>query len=392
MQRDRPRLVLQGRVLTPGRELPTATLLVEDGRVAWLRPGLRHEPGALLLTEPGDTVVPGFIDLQSNGFGGHDAQEGAEAIARISLRLPEFGVTGFLPTIISRPLEQVCEFGRAVAGVAGGGARVLGAHIEGPFLNPRHRGAHEERWLLEPTPEGVDRLLSTRPRMVTLAPELPGGLEAVQRLRRAAVLVSAGHSGASYEQGQAAIAAGVRFGTHLFNAMPMLHHRRPGLAAALLSDRRVVIGLVADGVHVHPAVLGLVARARGPAGIALTTDQTAAAGMPPGRYRLGDVEVLSDGRTVRRLDGTLSGSAATMDELIRRMAPSAGLRRAVAMATTTPARALGLGGLGRLAEGQPADLAVLDAELQVRCTVVGGRLVYAREESGGAVAASPGLA
>lgn len=390
-QRDRPRLVLQGRVLTPGRELAPASLLVEDGRVAWLRPGLRHEPGAVLLTEPGDTVVPGFIDLQVNGFGGRDAQEGADAIVRISLRLPEHGVTGFLPTIISRPLEEVCEFGRAVAGVAGTGARVLGAHVEGPFLNPRYRGAHEERWLLEPTPELVDRLLSAVPRMVTIAPELPGGLAAARRLRRAGVLVSAGHTGASYEQGQAAILAGVRFGTHLFNTMTTMHHRKPGIAAALLSDRRVVIGLVADGVHVHPAVLELVARARGAAGVALTTDDTAAAGMPPGQYRLGGVEIVTDGRTVRRVDGTLAGSAATMDQLVRMVAGLAGLRRAVAMASTTPARVLGLRGLGRIAEGLPADLAVLDRDLQVRCTVVAGRLVHARDEGSGAVAASPGF-
>jgi N-acetylglucosamine-6-phosphate deacetylase len=390
-QRDRPRLVLQGRVLTPGRELAPASLLVDDGRVAWVRPGLRHEPGTMLLTEPGDTVVPGFIDLQVNGFGGRDAQEGADAIGHISLQVPEYGVTGFLPTMISRPLDEACEFGHAAAGVVGTGARVLGAHIEGPFLNPRYRGAHEERWLLEPTPERVERLLVAAPRMVTLAPELPGGLEAVRRLRHAGVLVSAGHTGASYEQGQAAILAGVRFGTHLFNTMTSLHHRKPGIAGALLSDRRVVIGLVADGVHVHPAVLELVARARGSAGVALTTDQTAAAGMPPGQYWLGGREVITDGRTVRRVDGTIAGSAATMDQLVRMLAPLAGLRRAVAMATTTPARALGLRGLGRIAEGLPADLAVLDRDLQVRCTLVGGRLVYAREEGAGAVAASPGF-
>ena len=373
------RYLLQGRVLTPAHDLGRASLLVEDGHVAWLQPGIRPARDAEPLTEPGDTVVPGFIDLQVNGFGGCDALAGAASVSAISVRLPEFGVTGFLPTTVTRPLDEGVAFVGEVRRAHAPGARLLGAHVEGPFLNPHFKGAHEARLMREPTPERVDALLAAGPRMVTLAPELPGSLDAARRLTRAGVLVGAGHTGASFEQAQQAVTAGVRFATHIFNTMVTMRHREPGAVAALLLDRRVTIGLVADGVHVAPAVMDLVVRARDGAGIALTTDQTAAAGGPPGRYHLGEIEVISDGRVVRLLDGTLAGSAATMDHLVRQMASLAGLRRAVAMASTAPARALKLAGLGRIGQGLPADLVVLDEQLRVRVTLVGGRVAYRRQ-------------
>jgi N-acetylglucosamine-6-phosphate deacetylase len=372
------RYLLHGRVLTPAHDVDAASLLIEDGTVIWLRPGLSPARDAERLTRPGDIIVPGFIDLQVNGFGGCDAMAGAEAVSAISARLPEFGVTAFLPTITTRPLEEGVAFVGAVGRAAAPGARLLGAHVEGPFLNPRFRGVHEARFMVEPTPERVDALLAAGPRLVTLAPELPGALEAAQRFSGAGVLVGAGHTGASFEEAQQAVAAGVRFATHVFNAMAAMRHREPGAVAAFLLDRRVTVGLVADGVHVAPAVMDLVVRARGGARIALTTDQTAAAGGPPGRYRLGKIKVISDGRVVRRLDGTLAGSAATMDDLVRQTASLAGLRRAVAMASAAPARALKLAGLGRIGEGLPADLVVLDESLRVRTTLVGGRIAYRR--------------
>jgi N-acetylglucosamine-6-phosphate deacetylase len=374
------RYLLHGRVLTPVRDLASASVLVEDGRVAWLRPGLEPAARAEPLAEPGDIILPGFLDLQVNGYGGCDAGSGPEAIAAISGQLPATGVTGFLPTTVSRPLEDAVAFARATAQVAAPGALVLGAHIEGPFLNPRHRGAHEQRWILEPTPKRVDLILAAAPRLVTLAPELAGGLEAVSRLSRAGVVVSVGHTGATYEQTAAAIEAGARFATHLFNAMPPVHQRDPGAATALVLDRRVALGVIADGVHVASPLLDLVVRARAGAGVVLTTDQMAAAGMPPGRYQLGGQEVTSDGTTARTVDGALAGSVAAMDEMLRRMAEVAGLRRAVTMATAAPARLLRERALGRIDGGLPANLVVMDAELRVRATLVAGRLAYRRSE------------
>ena len=362
------REVLRGSVFGPSGGLRGAAVVVADGRIVEVELG-----------GPGDSetiIAPGFIDLQVNGFGGHDVSEGPEAICAISDQLPRTGVTGFLPTLISRPLAVGRRFVRAAAKARAPGARVLGAHLEGPFLNSAYCGAHEERYAQAPSAERVDRVLEEPPRLLTLAPELPGGLEAVRRLACAGVVVSAGHSGATYDEGLAAIEAGVRFATHLFNRMPPLHHRSPGLVGAALDDPRVTVGIITDGVHVHPSLVGLAGCVKGARGVALTTDQVAAAGAPPGTYRLGGREVTREGDAVRLGDGTLAGSAATMDALVRRAAEQFGLHRALTMASRTPARVLGLSGRGRLAVGCDADLLVLGPDLRVRRTLVAGRTVY----------------
>jgi len=362
------REVLRGSVVGPSGALRHALVSIAGGRIVEVELAGPGDPEAI--------IAPGFIDLQVNGFAGHDAGDGEGAIGAISERLPSTGVTGFLPTLISRPVAEGRRFVRAVADAPAPGARVLGAHLEGPFLNPDYRGAHDERFLVLPAPERVGEVLEQPPRMLTLAPELAGGLEAVRRLACAGVLVSAGHSGATYDEGLAAFEAGVRFATHLFNTMPRLHHRAPGLVGAALDDSRVTAGIVADGVHVHHSLLALAGCAKGPRGLALTTDQVAAAGMPPGRYRLSGRDVIREGDTVRLDDGTLAGSAATMDLLLRRAAEQFGLHRALAMASRTPARVLGLHGRGRVAAGCDADLVVLGPDLRVRRTLVAGRTVY----------------
>ena len=375
------RLLLRGAIITPSEEIPSGSVLVEYGRVTWVGPGEPEDDTDLERLGGDDAIIaPGFIDLQVNGFAGHDAATGVEAVRQIARRLPETGVTGFLPTIITAPLQDAATFPAiaAEAGEADGtGARVLGAHLEGPFLNPQRRGCHDASLMIEPSAENVRRLLANPCRLITLAPELPGGLDAVRTLTRAGVLVSAGHSNATYEEGRAAIDAGVRFGTHLFNAMSPLHHREPGLPGALLSADEAVTGLIADGHHVHEALLAITLARKGEGGIALTTDQVAAAGMPPGRYQLGGGEVISDGQTVRRAEGMLAGSVATMPQLIRIAAGLAGssLRAALTMASLTPARALGLP-LGRIVPGAAADLVVMGRDLQVRATLVAGRIAF----------------
>jgi len=369
------RYLLRGRVLTPARALEPGTVLVEGGRVVWVRAGEHRVGGAELLTAPGDTVAPGFVDLQVNGFAGYDATQGTDAIERISAALTATGVTAFMPTLISRPLAEGRAFVEAAARARARGARVLGAHLEGPFLSPRHAGAHDPAEMLEPTPDRVAAVLAVPPRMTTLAPELPGALAAIARLHRAGVLVSVGHSAATAEETAAGFEAGARFVTHLFNAMSPFKQRQPGLPGAALMDRRPTVGLIADGEHVHPLAMELAIRLRGARGIALTTDQTTAAGAPPGSHLLGGEEVVSDGRTVRLGDGTLAGSTATMDGMVRVLAGlGVGLREAVEMATLTPARALGERRLGRIGAGLPADLVVLDSALRVRVTLIGGQV------------------
>ncbi|HSS94837.1 MAG TPA: N-acetylglucosamine-6-phosphate deacetylase [Candidatus Dormibacteraeota bacterium] len=358
-------------------------VLVDDGVITWIGAGTppdRHDEE--VSAEPGGLIAPGFIDLQVNGFNGHDAADGKDDIAAIAELLPSTGVTAFLPTLISAPVASGAAFAAATVGAAAEstGARVLGAHLEGPFINPSFRGAHDQACLAEPTPAGVDVIASARPRLVTLAPELPGALDAIEQLVRAGIIVSAGHTGADFEQGRRAIDAGIRFGTHIYNAMVPIHHRRPGIALALLLDQRVSLGVIADGEHVHPAMCEQLVRVKGRAHIALTTDQTAAAGAPPGRYRLTGREVVSDGMVVRLEDGTLAGSAATMDGMVRFMAgiPGMSLSQAVAMASEVPARVLGEQGLGSIAIGACADIVVLDAGMRVRLTMVGGKVRFRR--------------
>lgn len=358
-------------------------VLVDGETIAWVGRGLPPErPDEEVVAEPGELIAPGFIDLQVNGFAGHDAGAGADAIAKISEALPASGVTAFLPTLISSPVEACAAFVAAVGAAAESrGARVLGAHVEGPFINPTFRGAHVREHLTDPAPEKIDVFVGARPRMVTLAPELPGALAAIERLHRAGIVVSAGHTGADFDQGRRAIAAGIRFGTHVYNQMPPVHHRNPGIALALLLDPRVTVGLIADGVHVHPGVCGQLVRVKGTSRIALTTDQTSAAGSPAGTYSLSGRSVVSDGRVVRLDNGTLAGSAATMDDLVRFMATLPGItaNRVVEMATDVPARVLGERRLGRIREGACADLVVLDPHLRVRLTMVRGLVQFRRQ-------------
>lgn len=357
-------------------------MLVEGDVIAWVGSGRPpRKPDEEITAGPQDVIAPGFIDLQVNGYAGHDAASGADAVAAISNALPATGVTAFLPTLISEPVEEGARFAAAVGAAAEAtGARVLGAHIEGPFLNPSFRGAHVRSHLAEPTPRNVDVIQSARPRLVTLAPELHGALAAIERLHGAGIIVSAGHTGADFEQGRKAIAAGVRFATHVYNAMPPVHHRRPGIALALMLDPRVTVGLIADGEHVHPAVCEQLVRVKGGTRIALTTDQTSAAGAPPGNYELSGRSVVSDGKVVKLEDGTLAGSAASMPDLVRLMArvPGMSAARAITLASTVPARVLGEKRLGRIGEGACADILVLDEELRVRVTMIRGVVKFRR--------------
>ena len=357
-------------------------VLVEGEVITWVGQGRPPQrPDEEVIAGPGELIAPGFVDLQVNGYAGHDAAAGADAIAAISNALPATGVTAFLPTIISAPVEVGAEFAAAVGAAAEAtGARVLGAHIEGPFLNPSFRGAHLRSHLAEPTAANVDAVLRARPRLITLAPELPGALLAIERMHRAGIVVAAGHTGADFEQGRKAIAAGVRFATHVYNAMPPVHHRRPGVALALLLDPRVTTGLIADGEHVHPSVCEQLVRVKGPSRIALTTDQTSAAGAPAGTYELSGRPVHSDGRVVRLEDGTLAGSAAAMPDLLRLMSRLPGMtpRRAVSLASVVPARVLGERRLGRIGEGACADIVILDAEMRPRLTMIRGVVKFRR--------------
>ena len=329
-------------------------------------------------------VVPGYIDLQINGIGGVDFSTEPERMSEAASILPRFGVTSFLPTIVSSASSIVARAQDAVAAKATkpGQARALGLHLEGPFLNPARAGAHEQRHLLMPSLELIETWSPEQGvTLVTLAPELPGGNEVIRALTSRRVITFAGHTEADAEQMRRAFDDGVTGVTHLFNAMPPLHHREPGPIGVALKDARAVAGLIADGVHVDPTVVALAFRLLGPDRTLLVSDSVAAAAMPPGKYRLGSVDVIADVSSVRLSNGVLAGSVLTLDAAVRNLMKFTGcsLAEAVRCATSTPARVLQRTDIGSLQPGSLADIVGLDAEANVVFVVINGELAWPLE-------------
>jgi N-acetylglucosamine-6-phosphate deacetylase len=338
-------------------------------------------------------LVPGLVDLQVNGYFGVELGH-ADPVgwAEVVRRLPETGTTAFLPTFITSPVEKMAAALRATAGFAPGltrsngepaGARVLGVHLEGPFIAESRRGAHNSAWIISPDRQTVGELLTAGAglvRMVTLAPEIDGAIAAIRQLTDAGVIASVGHSDATARQVAAAASAGARLVTHLFNAQRPLHHREPGVVGQALTDSRLSSGLIADLHHVAGAIAGLAFRAA-PGRIFLVTDATASAGMAPGRYVLGGepIDVTgADGTPPVRADGTLAGSALRMDRAIANMvAVGIALPDAVAAATRIPADLIGRPDIGRIEAAAAADLTWLNDELTAAATWVSGSQVYA---------------
>lgn len=363
------------------------TLRVRDGEIVEVaeNPGYQGETEGLL--------SPGLVDVQINGAVGVDfADVDAAGMATVSAALPRTGVTRFLPTLITAPLPEVLRqahqvLAAAAALPAGSGARPLGLHFEGPFLSPLRHGVHNPEVMEPPSADRIERILADPAvhaalRLVTLAPEQPGGFEAVRRLTEAGVLVAVGHTDATGEQTRQAADLGARMITHLFNAQRPLGHREPGVPGIGLVDPRYTLGLIADLAHVDGDICKLVFNAA-PGRVALVTDAVAAAGMPPGRYQLGGEDVvLTEEGVPRSPAGTIAGSALTLDRAIRNMV-ALGIDPAVALhaATTVPADVLGEPTLGRIAPGARADLVLWDADLHPRKVWVEGELVFDAEES-----------
>ncbi len=380
-------LIHHATLLTPTGWRTDAWLWIENGLIRALgnpADGSTDLPSGLpSLDAGGNLLTPGFVELQINGALGQDFTEDPESIWRLAAELPRFGITAFLPTIVTAPLERIAQ-AQAVwqrgepEGFAG--AIPLGLHLEGPFLNPLRKGAHNPAYLRIPDPALVaDWSPQTGVRLATLAPELPGALETIRTLHAQGVKVSAGHSMATYAQAQAGFDAGIKYGTHLFNAMPPLEHRAPNLPGALLTHPGIGVGIIADGIHVHPAAVQLAWMAKGAAGeITLVTDAMAALGMPAGKYTLGDFDVQVDDSSARLRDGTLAGSILQPTQAIRNLQTFSGCTQAQAIAafSANPARVLGLTDRGIIARAARADLVMLSAQGEVLSTFVAGKQVY----------------
>jgi N-acetylglucosamine-6-phosphate deacetylase len=418
-------IVLSGAALVlPDRLLTAGTLVIEDGRITEIRPDAAAPHGPSSFAFHGHYIVPGFIDVHVHGVDGVDSQDPGDPITFIAGRLPKYGVTAFCPTTVACPpgmLRHVLDQVRCARQTPHGrSARVLPAHLESNFINAEYRGAQPSGCLRSPQAalgsgrsggsgrfapgepaspklgdvgrsegwDGADILAEierTAPDVgiVTVAPELAGGLDLIRWLAARGHHVSLGHSAATYEEALAGIAAGARQSTHLFNRMPPLHHRAPGLAGAVLQSDDVAAEIICDGVHVHPALVRVAVHAKRPSRVMAITDATAAAGLPVGgRASLGGHAITAAESTALLDDGTIAGSVTTMDRVFQFLVAAVGLSLvdAATLCATTPARELRLVGHGVLAPDAAADLVVLDANFAVVQTYVAGQLAYSRGE------------
>jgi N-acetylglucosamine-6-phosphate deacetylase len=376
---------LCGRLYAP-EDRGLCLVTIEGDRIASIESFGSGDPAARppdALGGPNARILPGLLDIQINGAFGDDFADPGARLESIRRHMLRFGVTGFVPTIVTSPPDA---YGPALANLPAsskpGEAAVLGVHIEGPFISPKHPGTHSPQQLRLPDVRETAAWLEAGNVMwLTLAPELPGAIELIRFLVRAGVRVSMGHTDATWGEASAAADAGATLATHLFNAMRPFRHRDPGVAGfALASD--LWTGFIADGNHISFETIKVVARAKADE-MVLITDALAGLGMPPGRYWLAGREYISDGTCGRLPDGTLSGSLLPLNAALRNLVEMAGLdpAAAVRMATLNPARALGLeAGYGRVEVGRRADLTLVDATWNVLATVTGGVVGYSAAE------------
>jgi N-acetylglucosamine-6-phosphate deacetylase len=387
--------ILGGTVVTPQTVIESGIVLCEDGKIKFVGEGgdAAPEPDSQIVAAGGKLVMPGFIDTHFHGSGGDDVMaNGAEGIRRISRALLKYGTTGFLATTIAARHDALL---RSVEDTIAAETKdkdsaetseILGLHIEGPYLNPKFKGAQPEWGIRDPDFDECRELLEAaagRIKIMTLAPELPGGIELIRFLTAAGVAASVGHSDAGYDTALAAIEAGATRATHLYNAMSGVHHRKPGLAAACLNEPGIHAELVCDGVHVDPRMIQLAWKAKGRGGITLITDATAAQGIGDGDYTLGDVQIKVRGPLCLLMDGvTIAGSVLTMNVAARNAMKftEMNLIDAAYAASLMPAQACGVAARkGSIEAGKDADIAVVDPDFSVLYTIRAGNIAYKSE-------------
>jgi N-acetylglucosamine-6-phosphate deacetylase len=377
------------RIFTPQRELRDAVVIVEGGRISAVGPRseIAVPANAKRIEARGLTLVPGFVDVHVHGAGGHDVMEATpDALDAVAATLARGGTTSFLATTVTAAPGALCGSAAGIANYAAAqsqsgatakpGAEILGIHFEGPFISPARRGVHPLEWIAASSPALLARMLDSAAgtaRILTLAPEIPGGLDLMDAARKEGIVAALGHTDATYGQAMDAIAHGARHAAHVFNAMRPFSHRDTGVLGAVLTSSLVTAELIADGVHVHEAAMKLLLNAK-PGKVILVSDGTAATGMPDGKYRLGNFDVQVTGGVVRNSEGKLAGSALTLDRALRNIvALGVPLDEAVRMLTFYPAQLLGVESRkGIIAAGADADLVFLDSQLQISKVVTRG--------------------
>lgn len=372
-----------GRILTPREEIPDAVIIVDGPEIiaAGHRDSVLLPPGAKEILARDMTVVPGFVDLHIHGAGGHDVMSSTEeALGTVARTVARHGTTSILATTVTAPpdetrkcLEEIARYIKSHANSQPSdspSAEIVGIHLEGPFISLTRRGVHPAGAIAKPSSTLLDRYLDTAGGLVkilTLAPEVPGALELVERAFARGVVVGLGHTDATYEQAHTAIFRGARHAVHVFNAMRPFSHRETGVLGAVLTDSNVTAEVIADGVHVDDPALRLLLAAKGTELVILVSDGTSATGMKDGSYRLGTFDVVVSGGVCRNREGKLAGSTLTLDRAVQHMVRlGLPLLEAVRMATLNPARRVGMESKkGVIAPGADADLVFLTPELKV---------------------------
>lgn len=376
---------------TPTEDIPDPIVLIEDGRIAEIasRASRPMPSGARVVDFGSGVLAPGFMDVHIHGGAGHDVmQASAEGMTAIETQIASHGVTSYLPTTVTAPVEETLRALEALTGeiesaetrVPGNTARAVprGIHLEGPFLSYAKCGVHPPELLLKPTVALFDRFWEASRghiRIMTIAPELEGAMETIAAATKRGVCVSLGHTNADLATSRSAVSAGARHATHTFNAMRPLDHREPGILGEVLTNADISAEIICDGIHIDPLIVKLVMQTKGPDGVVLITDATSGTGMPDGRYRLGHFEFdVKDGKAVS--SGKLAGSTLTMDRAVRNTMRFAGvsLQTALLAATANPAKAAKFQDIGVLRAGARADFVVLSSSGEVKRTIVGGQI------------------
>ncbi len=359
-------------------ESSETVLTVENGIVT----EMGKDTGGEVLDFGDAWILPGFLDVHTHGAMGMDTMDATdEAMQTMKMHMARCGVTGFLPTTVTASTEAICASIRAAkANQKGEGAEILGVHLEGPYFSPENAGAQNPAYVRLATIEDIDVMLDVVPgfvKIMSLAPEMEGAKEATKHLKKRGVAVAMGHTKADYETAMAAIGYGVTQATHLFNCMTPLSHRAPGTVGAALEHPAVYAELICDGAHVSPAAAKMAIRAKGTDRVILISDSLRAAGMPDGEYELGGLAVFVKDGLARIASGNLAGSTSNILQCVQNVVSwGFSLDEAVHMASTNPAKAVGLTDKGRVGVGFSADFTILSPDLKLIATIVGGKVVY----------------
>jgi N-acetylglucosamine-6-phosphate deacetylase len=388
--------IVAGTIYTPMEAIPNGVILIDGSRITKVGPKdeTKIPPGTEVVDHSDRIVAPGFVDLHIHGAAGHDLMDGnPEAVAAVGAYLARHGATGYLATTVTASLDRTLHAAKALGEIIRAsqtspgaadktaGALPLGIHFEGPFLNVEKRGAHLASQIQKPSTETLAKMLDAAggtARVLTLAPEIEGALAVLELARSRGLRVGIGHSNATFEEAERAIAAGATHAAHIYNAMRPFLHRDSGIIGAVLIDDRICAELICDGVHVEANAIRLLVKAKGIERVLLVSDSVSGAGMPDGNYRLGNFTVHVAGGVCRTVEGNLAGSTLTLDAAVRNLSNFTGLtyQQCLPCATLNPARLLGIDKQkGVIAAGTDADLAILDREHYVTQTYVRGQAV-----------------